>query len=113
MRCVSAAQDADFKQLDYLLASATCIIDALLGTGKMRPLEGMFKQVLEKVNRKKEKRDIAVIAVDLPSGMDADTGAINPTCLYADVTVTLAFPKPGLYSFPGAERTGKIRIRVH
>ena len=110
MRCVSAAQDADFKQLDYLLASATCIIDALLGTGKMRPLEGMFKQVLEKVNRKKEKRDIAVIAVDLPSGMDADTGAIDPTCLYADVTVTLAFPKPGLYSFPGAERTGKIRI---
>ena len=108
--CIEAAQDADFKQLDYLLASATCVIDALLGTGKMRPLEGVFKQTLEKVNKEKEKRGIAVIAVDLPSGMDADSGAIDPACPYADITVTLGFPKPGLYSFPGAERAGKIRI---
>jgi len=108
--CVEAANDADFAQFDGLLKPATCVIDALLGTGRMRPLEGVFKQVLEKVNKEKEKRNIAIIAVDLPSGMDADSGAVDPTCPYADVTVTLAFPKPGLYSFPGAERAGTIKI---
>jgi hydroxyethylthiazole kinase-like uncharacterized protein yjeF len=107
---MEAGQDTDFKQLDYLLASTACVIDALLGTGKMRPLEGVFKQSLEKVNKEKEKRGIAVIAVDLPSGMDADSGAVDPACPYADITVTLGFPKPGLYSFPGAERAGTIKI---
>jgi NAD(P)H-hydrate epimerase len=42
--------------------------------------------------------------------MDADTGAVDPACPYADLTVTLAFPKPGLFIFPGAERVGKLKI---
>jgi hydroxyethylthiazole kinase-like uncharacterized protein yjeF len=108
--CIETAKDKEIKQLDGLLATATCVIDALLGTGKMRPLEGTFKSVLEKVNKAKEDRKINIIAVDLPSGMDADTGAVDPACPYADVTVTLAFPKPGQYSFPGAERVGKLKI---
>ena len=93
--CIEAGEDADFKQLDYLLASTTCVIDALLGTGKMRPLEGTFKQALEKVNTEKEKRGIAVIAVDLPSGMDADSGAVDPACPYADITEHSGFPSRG------------------
>lgn len=107
---IEAAQDADFQQLDKLLGSVTCVIDAILGTGKMRPLEGVFKQVLERVNKEKGKRKFGIIAVDLPSGMDADTGAVDPACPYADVTVTLAFPKPGLYNFPGAARVGTLKI---
>ena len=87
------------------------MIDALLGTGKMRPLEGVFKKALEKVNAAKARKQyLSIIAVDLPSGMDADTGAIDPACPYADLTVTLAFPKAGLYKFPGAERAGKVII---
>jgi hydroxyethylthiazole kinase-like uncharacterized protein yjeF len=42
--------------------------------------------------------------------MDADTGAVDASCPYADLTVTLAFPKMGLYKFPGAERAGKVKI---
>ena len=42
--------------------------------------------------------------------MDADTGAVDPACPYADLTVTLAFPKMGLYKFPGAERAGRVKI---
>ncbi len=108
--CTEAAHDKGLKKLDDLLASATCVIDALLGTGKMRPLKGVFRQVLEKVSATRNNRKLTVIAVDLPSGMDADTGAIDPACPYADTTVTLAFPKLGLFGFPGAERVGKLKI---
>ena len=108
--CIEAAADKNLKKLDGLLASATCVIDALLGTGKIRPLEGVFQKTLEKVNAAKKANHFIIIAVDLPSGMDADTGAIDPACPAADVTVTLAFPKPGLFSFPGAARAGKVKI---
>jgi len=108
--CIEAAADKNLKKFDALLGSATCVIDALLGTGKMRPLEGVFQKTLEKVNAAKKTGKFSIIAVDLPSGMDGDTGAIDPACPAADITVTLAFPKPGLFRFPGAERAGKVKI---
>ena len=108
--CIEAKADKNRKKLDSLIDQATCVIDALLGTGKIRPLEGAFKQALEKVNAAKQTKNLKIIAVDLPTGMDADTGAIDPACPYADLTVTLAFPKAGLYKFPGAERTGKVIV---
>ncbi len=108
--CIAVKTDKNLKKFDGLLTSATCVIDALLGTGKMRPLEGVFKQVLEKVNAAKQENKIKVIAIDLPSGMDADNGDIDPDCPSADLTVTLAFPKIGLYKFPGAARVGKVKI---
>jgi hydroxyethylthiazole kinase-like uncharacterized protein yjeF len=108
--CIDAAEDKGFKKFDALLASTTGVIDALLGTGKIRPLEGIFQTTLEKVNAAKMARRLRIIAVDLPSGMDADTGAVDPACPAADVTVTLAFTKTGLFNFPGAARAGKIKI---
>ncbi len=108
--CIEAANDSNLKEFDDALATATCIIDALLGIGKMRPLEGIFKQVLEKANAARNNRKISIVAVDIPSGMDADTGAIDPACLRADTTVTMALPKSGLFCFPGAERAGKLKI---
>jgi len=108
--CVEAAQDKNLDKFDNLLSSATCVIDALLGTGRMRPLEGIFQQVLNRVGTAKKNRNLGIIAVDLPSGLDADSGAVDPACLYADSTVTLAFPKLGLFGFPGVERVGKLKI---
>ena len=108
--CIEAKTDKGFKKFDALLASAACVIDGLLGTGKMRPLEGVFKQVLEKINAARLERKLNIIAIDLPSGMDADSGAVDPACPYADLTVTLAFPKMGLYKFPGVERAGIVKI---
>jgi ADP-dependent NAD(P)H-hydrate dehydratase / NAD(P)H-hydrate epimerase len=108
--CIEAEQDKGLKKLDDLLATATVVIDALLGTGKIRPLEGVFKQALEKATRARKERGVKIVAVDLPSGMDADSGDIDPACPHADITVTLAFPKLGLFNFPGAERVGKLRV---
>ncbi len=108
--CIEAEQDSNMKKLDNLLSGTDCVIDALLGTGKIRPLEGVFKQALEKTTQLQRDRGVKIVAIDLPSGMDADSGDIDPACPHADITITLAFPKLGLFSFPGAERVGKLKV---
>jgi len=106
---IQAAEDKNLKQFDGLLSSANTVIDSIFGTGKVRPLTGVFKQVLERVKKAKDKQpSIRVIAVDLPSGLNADTGEVDPVCLYANNTITLGYPKLGLFRFPGAERVGRL-----
>lgn len=109
--CIMAVEDKTLDRLDGWLASAAAVVDAIFGTGKNRPLEGIMAKALGRVNEAKKKRpDLRIIALDLPSGLDADTGAVDPACLYADNTITLGFPKPGLFNSPGAERAGRITI---
>ncbi len=109
--CIEATRDENLDKFDKLLSSASCVIDALFGTGKIRPLHGIFQQVLDRVGRaKRETASLRIIALDLPSGLNANSGAVDPACLYADNTITLGFPKPGLFNFPGAERVGKAAI---
>jgi hydroxyethylthiazole kinase-like uncharacterized protein yjeF len=59
---------------------------------------------------KKKRPKWRIIALDLPSGLNADSGAVDPATLYADYTITLGTPKPGLFNFPGAERVGKLTV---
>jgi len=109
--CVDGTQDKNLGRLNEMLSSADAVIDSLFGTGKTRELRGIFPQVLNKVSeRKKQHPAMRIIAVDLPSGLNADSGAADPACVFADNTITLGFPKPGLFGFPGAERVGKISI---
>jgi len=108
---IEITQDGNLGKLDELLMSADTVIDALFGTGKSRPLRGVFMQAMDLVGRAKKKRaDLGIIALDLPSGLDADTGAVDPVCLHADYTITLGFPKPGLFNSPGKERAGEITV---
>jgi hydroxyethylthiazole kinase-like uncharacterized protein yjeF len=109
--CVDAAQDEGLNWLDGFLASADAIVDAVFGTGPTRRFGGLIMMVLERVNRARKKHPRwRVIAVDLPSGLNADSGAIDPATLYADYTITLGCPKPGLFNSLGAERAGKITV---
>jgi len=111
INCVEAAKDGGFSQFNDSLASADAVIDALFGTGTARPFSGNILSVLDRVNKSKKKRPKwRIIALDLPSGLNADSGAVDPATLYADYTVTLGTPKPGLFNFPGAERVGKITV---
>jgi len=101
----------NLEGLGDLLSSADAVIDALFGTGKSRPLGDIFKRALEEIAEVKEERpQLKIIALDLPSGLDADSGVCEPACLCADYTITLGFPKPGLYNSPGAGRAGLITI---
>ena len=108
---VQADEDRDFAGLDSLLGSSEVVIDAVFGTGRSRAVDGVFKEVLTRViSSKQVNPELLIIAVDMPSGLDSDTGAVDPSCPYADATVTLGYPKPGLFNFPGAERAGKVII---
>jgi len=111
LTCIEAAQDENLGRFDELLSSANAVIDALFGTGKSRPLRGIFRQALDRVSEAKKRRlGLRIIALDLPSGLNADSGAVDPACIYVDNTITLGFPKPGLFNSPGAERAGKIAV---
>jgi NAD(P)H-hydrate epimerase len=83
----------------------------VFGTGKKRPLSGVFVRVLDRIAASKRKqKSLLIIALDLPSGLDADTGLVDEACIHADHTITLGFPKPGLFNFPGAVRAGRIIV---
>lgn len=108
---VGADTDDSMARLETLLGSAEIVVDALLGTGKARPLEGVMAQVVQKIGLARRKRpEMTVVALDLPTGVNADTGATDACCVTADVTLTLGRPKIGLLAFPGASKTGELRI---
>jgi len=104
-------KDLKFTKLKNMLATAEIVVDGILGTGRARPIEGRFKEVLNRINLEKLRRpQLITVAIDIPTGINADTGAADQSCLKADLTVTLGLPKPGLYSFPGAGMTGKVIV---
>ncbi|MFO8143728.1 MAG: NAD(P)H-hydrate epimerase, partial [Dehalococcoidales bacterium] len=106
---IDATREAALDKLKELLPSASGVIDAIFGIGKIRSFQGVLKRALDTINQAK-RPSLRVIAVDIPSGLNADTGAIDPSCLYADNTITMAFPKTGLLKYPGMERTGRITV---
>jgi hydroxyethylthiazole kinase-like uncharacterized protein yjeF len=82
------------------------VVDAMLGTGaKGAPREG-YATAIASIN----KTACSVIAVDIPSGMDADTGATPGEVIRATHTVTFAYPKLGQFLFPGAACVGKLHV---
>jgi len=85
------------------------VVDALLGTGLARPPEGVFAAAIARIEALRE-RGARVLAVDVPSGLSADTGRPLGPCVRADRTVTFAFWKRGLALAPGAELAGEVEV---
>jgi NAD(P)H-hydrate epimerase len=109
--CIEVTKDKNLDRLSELLSSTDVVIDALFGTGTIRPLQDILQQVLDRVSKaKRDRPNVHITALDLPSGLNANSGEVDPACPYADSTITLGFPKLGLFKFPGAERVGKIII---
>jgi len=92
--------------LDAALEGATLIVDGLFGTGLDRPIEGPLALAIRAMN----EAPAPIVALDLPSGIDADTGAILGAATEATLTVTFGAAKRGLYQHPGAARAGQIRV---
>ena len=107
---LSARGDPTGTYLESLLSHATLVVDAVLGTGQSRPIEGAVRQAFRAVNAERSRRGLRVVAVDLPSGVDADTGRADVSGVVSDVTVTLGCPKVGLFQFPGAARVGRLTV---
>lgn len=106
---VTAEADAGFERLGDLVRGADLLVDALLGTGKARPITGALQELLATVRRTRSPRH-TVIALDLPSGLNPDDGSVDPSSLKADLTVTLGYPKLGLFLPPGAAYVGELVV---
>jgi NAD(P)H-hydrate epimerase len=101
----------DLAAVREAITRADVVVDALLGTGHSRPLDPTMARLLGFVEREKARRpSLLVLALDLPSGLNADTGAVDEGTIHADLTVTLAFPKVGLLLFPGADYDGDLEV---
>jgi hydroxyethylthiazole kinase-like uncharacterized protein yjeF len=124
---VWAEDDVQFEALRGLLSGADVVVDALLGVGVSRPIGGTLQELLDTVKwclaERRSPAGLAemrsgalakdvplVLAVDCPTGLDCDSGALDPAALPANVTVTFAYPKVGLLRFPGAEAVGEIVV---
>ena len=110
-----AEDDGGLASLRDLVSQAEVLVDAFLGTGIERPIEGLLKEILGAVaeevgERETTRRPPLVVAVDVPTGLNCDSGALDPATLPADLTVTFAFPKRGQYLFPGAEAVGELVV---
>jgi len=92
-----------------LMNSADLIIDGLLGIGGRGGLREPFAGLARQAARARQA-GATVVAVDLPSGIDADTGAVDGPAVRADVTVTFGVIKPGLLIDPGAGHAGAVEL---
>jgi ADP-dependent NAD(P)H-hydrate dehydratase / NAD(P)H-hydrate epimerase len=97
-----AGETLAFSELDY--AQFDVLVDALLGTGVTGEVSQTFQEVIQKINQ----TGIPVLSIDLPSGMQANTGQPLPIAVKADVTVTFVAIKPGLVTGIGKEFCGKL-----
>jgi ADP-dependent NAD(P)H-hydrate dehydratase / NAD(P)H-hydrate epimerase len=100
---------ADLTDGADLMNSADLIIDGLLGIGGRGGLREPFAGLARQAARARQA-GATVVAVDLPSGIDADTGAVDGPAVQADVTVTFGAIKPGLLIDPGAGHAGAVEF---
>jgi ADP-dependent NAD(P)H-hydrate dehydratase / NAD(P)H-hydrate epimerase len=93
-------------QARALLASSDFVIDALLGTGLSSGVTGLYRDAIEFIN----KAQRPVISVDIPSGLDADTGAVTGRAVRASMTITFGLPKLGLVLGSGIDHAGTVQV---
>lgn len=96
----------DLDMLEYQLPLFDGVVDAVFGTGLRGEVTGRARGVIDQINRQARY----VLSVDIPSGMNADTGEILGACIRADKTVTFAAMKAGMVLFPGCELCGEIVV---
>ncbi len=87
------------------------IVDAIFGTGLNAEVKGFFRQAIEYINEiAKADEHVPVFAVDIPSGMNADTGQVMGASVSADVTATFGLAKVGQLCYPGASLVGDLNV---
>lgn len=88
------------------LERCDAVIDGIFGTGLTRDVKGIHAQVIDLINTSGK----TVVSIDIPSGVNGDTGDVLSSAIKADVTVTFGLPKAGNLLYPGFENCGKIYL---
>ena len=96
----------NLSNLNQDLSQATCIVDCLLGTGAKVPLRDHYATAVASANRQNALR----IAIDLPTGLDCDTGQVDREAFRADHTITFVAPKLGLVQPDSYRWVGQIHV---
>lgn len=103
---LSLAEDKDLNKLKIGLLYTDLIVDAIFGTGFRGAALGLAEQAIEMIN----KSGVKVMAVDIPSGLEANTGKTHGACIKADYTISFAYPKLGLVMHSASEYVGQLTV---
>ena len=95
--CFRLATEKEWDVVDEEALPPPILVDALLGTGSKGPPVGMVRRAIDYLRARSGK--CLIVSADLPSGMNADPGAMHEPCVWADYTVTMGYPKGGM-AFP-------------
>jgi NAD(P)H-hydrate epimerase len=96
----------DVSALESVVPGMDGIVDAIFGTGLAREVTGLSREVIELINQS----GLKVLSLDIPSGVNGDTGAVLGAAVRADQTVTFGLPKIGNMLYPGYEFCGKLSV---
>ncbi|MBW1996972.1 MAG: NAD(P)H-hydrate dehydratase [Deltaproteobacteria bacterium] len=96
-----------WSENQHFIKRSDYVIDGIFGTGLSSRVRGFYRDVIEKVN----SVEAPVMSIDIPSGLDADSGQVLGSAIRAALTVTFGFPKLGQVIFPGVDHVGRL-VRV-
>src|SRR4029077_6881900 len=109
---LSAAEEALAAEAYIATAAPLIILDGLLGLGAEPPLRDPIRAACRSINQLRATKGAYVFAVDLPTGLDGDSGKTDRDCVVADFTVTIGFAKPGLLADDALNFVGSLEV-VH
>jgi NAD(P)H-hydrate epimerase len=98
--------EKNLSSLNHSLRHCRVIVDAIFGTGLSKPVTGLHKKVIEKINAANK----FVVAVDIPSGINADTGQVIGPSIRANLTAALALAKRSHILYPAADNVGELEV---
>ncbi len=96
-----------YNDFDFDFDGYTTIIDAIFGVGISKSVRGKYAQIIERMN----EAEADIFAVDIPSGISADTGKVLGVAIKAKRTATFAYKKVGLVLYPGSEYAGIVKAK--
>src|ERR1700683_3027258 len=108
---IEAVRSVDqWRQVAHHVASADVVVDALVGTGLRGAVAEPVATVIRDTNEHRKRQHFLTFAIDIPSGISADTGEIAGEAIEADVTITFTAPKVGMLLAPASTHVGRLKV---